>query len=435
MATDYRQFTLFSFILKAYEIIDNAGFDKAFPKNNNWDFTPNEDEYYYHSYMELITFLEKRGYKNYFDDLYFLSCLLLEIDNAIYNFDEYRQLFNKNDDGELTNSKYTLIIKPENSISRMLNKNHEVGGIDNYKSESTWLRNKRQFNPNKICYKLGFKHLNFVKCSNEFTIKQSFCISDDLSEDLENSVIHVGFFPFVKMDISGNPFIKIDKGFATFNINYKDGNKYKDRYFPYLGKALASNAKIILFPENSIPINSHIQIGNTLRSINLDVDKIIVAGTNWFNSRNTCYVLNDEGKLLAKQNKFNPYLLKEKNSENEIEFHYENLIEEKPHLVNLLHIKSFGLIGFPTCSDLISAKYIESIYCDCEATDLYVPCMSISKDVFSSLTYLSSHYWMSIFACNAYIAKNNVIGFFVHLLKMFALGKIKTTVHTSVDTF
>ena len=427
MPLDYRQFTLFSFILKAYEIIDNAGFDAAYPKNNNWDFIPDKDEYYPRDFVELVTLLEKRGYKKDFDSITFLSRLLMEIDKTIYNFKEYTELFSNNDDSELRNDKYTLIIKPESSISTKLNINHGSNKLDDPTKGTKWLRKKRQFNPNKICYKLGLINLNFVNNNKDFTIKQHFCFSDSLKNDLEANLVRVGFFPFIRMDSNGNPLIKIDKGFATFNINYKDSNGYRDLYLKYLAEAFKTKANIILFPENSIPFNSYIQIGNILESINIDAKKIIVAGTNWNNNTNTCYVFNDTGNLLVRQNKYNPYLLEEKSDDNNLVRFYENLKEERPHIVNLLHIQSFGLIGFPTCSDLVSAKYIESIYCDCEVTDLYIPCMSVSKDIFSSLTYLASHYWISIFACNTYVDKNKIIGFFCAPFKNGHIGKNKNS--------
>ncbi len=407
MLKDYKNLNLFSFVLKCYEILDKEEYKNIFPDNSKWSFTPLVKNHQVLSYPLFAKYIETAGYEPELKNKRFLSFVLQFIDNAIFSFEEYQQLFSKGDE-QLSNDKYTLVILPENDISKQINKRYMRKATETFSPKG--LRDKRHFNPNKTCYKLNLHHLNFLRMNNLFLIKQKFCILQDLAEDLKKDIIKVGFFPFIKMDKDFSPYIKIKKGDVDFelsyNTNYDDNTTFENKYYDYLEKSLLKKAKIVLLPENSIPFNRPQFIQNTLSRLNHDFDKLIVAGTNWCNGVNKCYVFDDNGKPLVEQNKYNPYCIK---GDPNI---YENLKQSDPIIINLLHIQSFGLIGFPICSDLLSSKYIESVYCDCDVTSLFIPCMSISRDIMSSLSFLSSNYLISSFVCNTCIGRNNVIGYY-----------------------
>lgn len=401
MDTNFQNLNLFSFLLKCYKEIDEADLSDILLLNKPWNLTKFWRGYSF-SFRELVRFLTKNDLIKEFNNKRFISYLLKQIDQAIYSFEEYDTLFSKNDDTVLQSDEYVLIITPNNCIFKQTNK---IFGAYGSGDDEEWLRKRRHFDPSKTCYKIGLENLNFVKKSNNFVIKQSFSVLPQVANDLFNNIVNVGFFPFVAVNADGEPLFTTKREFPYFEIfNHKE---YVDTYLDYLEKAFKSNARIIILPEISIPTKDTTYITNVLMNDKIDVDKLIVAGSNWDNKTNTCYVFDDKGKLLLGQKKYNPYIDKFKNIK-----YFEKLNTPKPFIVNILNVKDFGTIGFPICSDLISSKYIESIYCECDVTNLFVPCMSISTDIYSSLPSLTSNYWISVFVCNASVEKKKIIGFY-----------------------
>ena len=410
MLDELKQLNLFSFILKCYGIIDRDDYKNVCPMNNLWDFasftklcsTNNVSM----SYFSLIKYLDDNKLLKDFNNKRFISSLLVYLDNSLFHFEEYQNMFLSDVKVTLEDENYYLIILPENCIAKQIDK------IYRKTSEShRGLRDKRYFNPNKACYRLGFAHLNFVDKNSFFEVKQNFCSLSTLANNLEKDIVKIGFFPFVKVDGEGRPLVFPNKGSGVFSLNYNSDAKtnYQNKYLDYLKAAFVTDAEILLFPEISIPFSNTKNIENILRAENTDVRKLIVAGSNWGNNKNTCYVFDDCGKKLATQEKYNPYCDED---EEDGTPYYEDLKKSEKMTINLLHIKGFGLIGFPICSDLLSSKYVESVYCDCCVTELLIPCMSKSKDIFSSLPFLSENYLISTFVCNAYVEKNNIVGYY-----------------------
>lgn len=409
MFENLKQSNLFSFILACYEFVDKDEYKNICPANNSWDlasFTKhcsvNNVSF---SYISLINYLDKKGLLKELNNKRFVSSVLVYLDDAIFSFEEYQNMFLSDAKVNLENENYYLIILPENCIAKQIDKNYSQK-IDNG-NPGKGLREKRYFNPNKACHKLGFKHLNFVNKNSLFEIKQNFCSMPTLAKSLKKNIIKIGFFPFVKVNEEGEPLVKPTHGTGDFSLCYNSKVNYQDKYLDYLKKAFSTHAEIIIFPEISNPFSNTGSIESVLKAENNDVNKLVVSGSNWYNNKNTCYVFDDCGKLLVSQDKYNPYCLKKEDGN-----YYEDLKNVEKMAVNLLHIQAFGLIGFPICSDLLSSKYVESVYCDCCVTDLLVPCMSKSKDIFSSLPFLSSNYLISAFVCNAYTEDNNIIGYY-----------------------
>ena len=367
MLEELKQLNLFSFILKYYGIIDRDDYKNICPANNLWDFVPFtalcSKRNVSMSYNLFIDFLDDNGLLKELNNKRFISSLLLYLDDSLFHFEEYQNLFLSDVKETLEDEDYYLIILPENCIYKQIDKAYRNS------SSNKGLREKRYFNPNKACHKLGFAHLAFVNKNSFFEIKQNFCSLPTLASNLRKNIVKVGFFPFVKVDKKGRPLVSPTTGAGDFSLSYNSKNNYQDKYLEYLKKAFATDAEIILFPEISLPCSNVKHIENTLRAENNDVRKLIVAGSNWSNNKNTCYVFDDCGTMLASQDKYNPYCYKEDGIP-----YYEDLKKAEKLTVNLLHVQAFGLIGFPICSDLLSSKYVESVYCDCCVTGWHNNC-------------------------------------------------------------
>lgn len=394
---------LFSFILDLYSIICDKSISEISVINNIWDFSEYTKENKFHTFESFAEFLDEKQYWKLLSpnvNFRFATAVLQYLDSEIYAFKEYDDLFlYDNKQIKLENVSHYLIVLPENYPAKQINK------IFNQKNKKG-LRKIRQYNPIKICNILGLRNLNFVEKKEKVIIEQFFCKLPNLAADLTKDYIDLGFYPFIKIQNDAEPLLKISYSTDSFTITV-DHKKYCEQYIDYLLDALKSKSSIIILPENSIAITDYSSISRHLNSLNLDSDKLVVAGTLWNDYKNTQYVFNDDGDLLIAQEKFTPFVYCENGNK-----YYEDLKKTiTPHYIKLLHIKSFGLFGFPICSDLTNEMYIESIYCDCKVTNLIVPCMSKSNDIFSSFEFLSSHYHIAVFACNSNIGKNNLVGF------------------------
>lgn len=400
MKFNHDGFNLYSFILWCYHKIDSSNLKDIAVLNNVWTFDPFIKNRKY-SFKELCGYLESNDYIKELENPRFLTNLLLFIDSNIHYFDEYLELFIDNSSDLFANDHYYLIISPENSITKQIDK---MVSLSNKKTKYG-LRKQRDYNPRKTSHLLGFKNLHFIRKNNGFVIKQSFAILDGLSTNLSKGIVSITFSPFININKTGHPLYKINQTNNLFSIAYsKESEKLFDEY---LTNEFNSSKDILILPELCNPYSNFTIPSNLLRGMNFDCDKLIICGSNWNNNDNKCMVFNDFGNLLVSQNKYNPYKFEENGS-----WIFENLSFANDEFeISLLHIKSFGLLAFPICSDLLSSKYIESIILECGVTTIISPCMSSSMDIFASLKYISSLYLVSIFACNAYIDDKNIIGY------------------------
>lgn len=323
---------------------------------------------------------------------------LLEFLNSnIYYFDEYKHLFVDSNLEVFENEKFYLIISPENSITNQVEKL--------LLSKRRKLRIKRFYDPKLPYHELGFNNLNFFLKDGDFTIKQRFIRINSLSKGLYQNTLKITF-PVLDIDNADDNYIfkRIDLPDKTFTLEYK--KEYSTIYSSLLKKTMHDNQGLVCFPELSFSnecLENRILHGELFANY-YDKDFLIVAGTTWNNGSNTCYVFNDSANSLVEQRKYNPYAFEQNN---EI---IKEGIETCSHFeINLLHIDKFGLIGFPICSDLLSSKYIEYIYCNIGVSMLIVPCFSKSNDIFSSLFHLSENYEIATIAVNVRLNPNNLV--------------------------
>ena len=407
---DYKD--LFTFLLDCYEELDSSIFKEIIPANNIWDFEPyKRQQKGFYSFNSLCQYLDKKGYLNSYSNKKFLTRLLKFVDKNIHVFDEYDSLFIKNSDDVLKNDKYVLIIQTSKSVRKQID---IYLSLKEKNKKEKGLRKERYFNPRKTCHKLGLINLNFVERKQEFEIKQSFFTCDLLSNELERGFLSFTLAPFIKIEENGSPLYRTieDTNCNHFSIEYK--NEIEKEYEKYLRDSFKSANGLLIIPEICNPFSDSKDIYAILNSMNIDKKKIVVSGTNWCNGENICYVFDDQGEVLCKQKKYNPFFYEKdsKNDEDEKIKVYEDLTQNNQCLeIDLLNVKKFGVIGFPICADLLDAKYIESVYCDCRVTNIVAPCMSKSKDIVSSLSSLSSLYGINIIVCNSCMGDNRFIGY------------------------
>ena len=286
------------------------------------------------------------------------------------------------------------MLLPEGSISIEIDK--RIAGT----KHRYGLRKRRDYDQKDLCHRLNLQNVYFYKNKDEFEINQHFLISNGLKRNLMDRTLSVTYCPYMKLELERNDLFKIKSTNKTFEVSYfKDSDK---KYLKYLSMSLKAKSDFYIFPELAISNADIDNVTKTIKECNLKHECIIVAGSDWKKKRNTCYVFNQKGKLLLKQDKYIPYEIKDSE---------EDLICLEKQEINLLNIRNVGLFAFPICADMLSEKYIGNVFCQCKVTNLIISCFSKSNDIYDSLSHLSSNYWMVNFACNSPIGKNKVVGY------------------------
>lgn len=387
-----KKYSLFSFILACYKEIYSCNFYDINPIKLSLNLQslingkPSLNFEYFYECLKKDAILEKLENKR------LISELLIWLDSNIYYFNEYQQLAAEVDNSkDLEDDVHYLVIQSSNSIAKRLNLDLSIKDNKGY-----GLRNKKIFDPLKNFNRIGLKNLVFVTKEKGFKVTQKFINMKNLSDDLNEGVINISFYPTIHLEKENEIFKTLEHDEErSFSIEYC----YKtDKYLNTFKGAINSKSDIVLFPECVCEKKALEQIQKLLKSVSSDISQLYVTGSTWNNNSNICYVYDENGNELVKQEKVVPYYYK-KTDEQSSYLIYEKL-ENKVIEITLLHILNYGIVGFPICSDLNSSRYIESIYCECGVDMLIFPCFSKSDDIFSSLAMLSMNYWITVIACN-----------------------------------
>lgn len=337
-----------------------------------------------------------------------IKAALLCIDEQIYRFDDYHNLFNSIEPISMIYDGVGIILKPANSITR---KHMQVIHSDEQSDsneEKKLLRKINHVNPQKACYKIGLNNISFYDKNKHFITKTIFVEKKDIEDKLGNEIqkMDIGFLPLVKrankekfelvLDYVEENY-NIDK--SLFTISYKNEDSFIKWYKRSLSIALTkTNDNFIISPEI---IMSNQGVRDTPKIINESKSNksfIYVSGSNWNNHKSQINVFDETGKKLLTQNKYCQYLEHHKGTSI---YTYEDLRHDSEFEINILHIKNVGTFAFIVCSDALDDNYLSTILETSEPTDLIMVSFSDSFDIFSNMSYYASRYLMTIFICNA----------------------------------
>ena len=365
----------------------------------------------HYSFYELTKLFAKRGIKK-INSKRALSILKF-IDEYIYDFDEYNDLFTKPQVKRFANNNYELNIRPQDFISKRISQSIK-GGLRSYVEPSY----------NSISTLNHIRHFVFSLIHKDFECYTSYIESKGIRDNIEKNSLNIYFLHMIScVDFNNfktfpyNTIVEVIKG-QYFTIKYNNKNNpnsyekdYQKWYLETLTNSLknASKGSFILIPEITTPNISISKIEKIIKN-NSKSDCLIVAGSNWRDNKSTVRVFDSQGKLILEQCKHAPFKSPGPNNS----YIIEDLHNDAPLSVNLLNVKSVGLFAFVVCSDILDRNYINQII-SLGITNLIMVSLSYSKDVFTHLETLAKDYLVVSFACNVCFDKDKDCDGFVYL--------------------
>lgn len=145
-------------------------------------------------------------------------------------------------------------------------------------------------------------------------------------------------------------------------------NDIKKRIGNILDRAKKENIDIMVFPEmlGNEEINEYVQGKLESSFEEKDYPALIISPSVWKDKHNTCTIFNRFGDILGKQEKQNPFVLKDT--------YWEDLNPEKEIL--LFHCKGIGRLAVTICADALNNDYRDLLFKKLKVSFLIVPSYS-----------------------------------------------------------
>jgi predicted amidohydrolase len=228
----------------------------------------------------------------------------------------------------------------------------ESSKADNDKKGGLRKRSKKQKTDT-----INFKLNNYVIYSDEEYCPSLYVLTD--SNNFANRIkdrkaLNIGLVPLMHEDIFS--LFNIDEtNKDTFSITAVKSDKEAlilEAFTTQLSYFKDKDVDIIILPEmyltDDIISNFKKYIHESMEPLycNDIAPKLIVAGTHWKNCNNTCYVIDNRGSIIYKQNKFEPYLYNDKLED----------LKVKDFSVNILDVEYIGRLFTFICKDISNGK-------------------------------------------------------------------------------
>jgi predicted amidohydrolase len=220
----------------------------------------------------------------------------------------------------------------------------------------------------------------------------------------DDQILKVNFVPNTKESVE-ELFEVLENGESwTIKGPWKDKKDLiRERYFRNLEHAVRQDPDIVIFPEMCLTVEILQSIVPFIKSLNINRDMIIVAGTIWNEESNHLYVFDEYGTQLLTQAKMSRYIAKGKDGI----FRQEGIqIPNSDRLVNLLDIPSLGRFAFFICKDIMEEDVLMFLK-QMQVNVLIVPAYTQSYDVLSRVKDLVASFHMIVVLANACGAVGN----------------------------
>lgn len=112
---------------------------------------------------------------------------------------------------------------------------------------------------------------------------------------------------------------------------------------------------------------------------------LILCPTWWHDNKNVCYVLNDRGEEILRQEKQFPFPFNEGDEQ-----YKENILPDKT--IHLIHCEGIGRIAIMICKDALNRDYLLKVLKELKATLIIVPAFSTGYHDFEEIMQLCRPY-------------------------------------------
>ncbi|XMB72252.1 hypothetical protein RJI07_09120 [Mycoplasmatota bacterium WC30] len=224
--------------------------------------------------------------------------------------------------------------------------------------------------------------------------------------------IQFTFVPFIKEKF--REYFEVDENLKTGDfsvigpLNEEKNSELLERYKKTLYEVYNSGVypEFVIFPEMILTDDIVYNLPKIIEGLDLKKSSLILAGTHWKDNKNTAYLYNHKGSLIASQNKYFAFDYKTKAGYKMVE-RINNSNDD--HILNILDIEGIGRIAIFICKDLKSDEYLNLLRL-VNVDMVFAPSYSESNDVLSEVNNLAENYLCTTVFLNACSSGKKDIG-------------------------